>query len=373
MRDLASIDFRFIVRELADAIIGARIDKLYAPEPERLVLQLRKGGVGRSIIVIHVPKAAYVSSAKEDMPQQPSSWCVRLRNLLEGMKITAIEQPFSERCIKLSLAKQDASYDLYAEFFAKGNLVVADKQGIATAVLFEREFKDRVVAANKPYTPPTGPDIFAKDLEEFTALVTQPFKGTVAGVLATKAALGKIYSKEICLRAGIDPNAERIIAADAEKLYDALHALIEAPTAPFLVGDAPFPVRLASAETTPAAASAPGAAPTAPLASFSAAIETTIGIEPTIIDTSAASAIEDQATRLRKSIAQQEAAVDTLEKDAQRAQQAGERIYERYQDVEALLKGVAEARKNGTIDAFLKAHPEIKDYKQATGDIIVTL
>lgn len=368
MRDLASIDFQFIVRELADAVIGARIDKLYAPEPERLVLQLRKGGVGRSIVVIHVPKAAYLSSAKEEMPEKPSSWCVRLRNLLEGMKITAISQPSSERCIRLSLAKQDASYDLYAEFFAKGNLVVVDKQGIATAVLFEREFKDRAIAANKPYTPPAGPDILGKDLDAFTALVTQPFKGAIASMLATKAALGKLYSQEVCARAGIDPNAEQLAASDAEKIYDALHSLIEAPITPMLVGDAPFPLRLASQKDA-----GNGAVASSPAASFSAAIEKAIDIAPVVIDNSAAAAIEDQATRLRKSIAQQVAVLDTLEAEAQRSQQAGERIYERYQDVDALLKGVAEARKKGTIAAFLKAHPEIKEYKQATGDIIVIL
>jgi predicted ribosome quality control (RQC) complex YloA/Tae2 family protein len=358
MRDLASIDFHFLVAGLAQAI-GARIDKVYAPEAERLVLQLRKGGAGRSILVIAVPKAAFISSAKEEMPEKPSAWCQRLRNLLEGMKITAITQPRSERCIKINCAKQDASYDLYAEFFGKGNIVVVDKDGIAQAVLFEREFKDRVVAKGKPYSPPSGPDIFNKGRDDFVALLTEPFKGAVYQMLATKAALGQIYGKEVCIRASIDPDATTIDDKDAERLFDALHSLLESTPAACMIDNDPYPLKPSTLKEC------------VPAASFSAAVEKSLATAPAPSENKAANALEGEATRLRKSIGQQESVIASLENEAQEAQRAGELIYERFQHIELLLKATAEARKKGTIKEFLAKHPEIKEYKQASGEIVV--
>ncbi|MGI6752319.1 MAG: Rqc2 family fibronectin-binding protein [Anaerovoracaceae bacterium] len=93
-----------IVKQLSRELTGGRIEKIYHPEGEQLLLQVNSK-TGRHSLMISAasnhPGAYLTTGWKGSNPQNPSGFCMLLRKHFQGGKISSIEQLESERIIEI--------------------------------------------------------------------------------------------------------------------------------------------------------------------------------------------------------------------------------------------------------------------------------
>lgn len=97
--------FLYCIQSELQPLIGSRIDKIYQPTRDSLVLSFRgKGGAVR-VLFSASADAARVHITKEavENPPQPPMFCMLLRKHISGGKLEAIEQDGLERILRLKL------------------------------------------------------------------------------------------------------------------------------------------------------------------------------------------------------------------------------------------------------------------------------
>ena len=103
---LDGITLSMLKNELAEKLIGARIDKIHQPSKEELVISLRwNGGNGKILISASAsaPRVHFTESSV-DNPKNPPMFCMLMRKHLSGAKLVEIEQFGLERMLHLSFA-----------------------------------------------------------------------------------------------------------------------------------------------------------------------------------------------------------------------------------------------------------------------------
>lgn len=86
-------------------LIGSRIDKIYQPTRDSLVLSFRAKGGAVRVLFSACADAARVHITKESVenPPQPPMFCMLLRKHLSGGKLEAVEQDGLERILRLRI------------------------------------------------------------------------------------------------------------------------------------------------------------------------------------------------------------------------------------------------------------------------------
>ena len=94
-----------VVRQLKNKVCGCRIDKIYQPEKEELLLQLHGSGAKYRLLLsanggnarVHLTENEYSN------PENPSAFCMLLRKHFQGGKIADVKQLGSERIIEITI------------------------------------------------------------------------------------------------------------------------------------------------------------------------------------------------------------------------------------------------------------------------------
>lgn len=123
-----------ITRELASGITLGKIEKVYQPGPEELVMLIHtKAGNVRLFISVGSQSARVcLTTNTYTNPDQPPTFCMLLRKHLQGGRITEIRQKDSERIIEIDIEAQNelgfsVSRRLIIEIMAKhSNIVLID-------------------------------------------------------------------------------------------------------------------------------------------------------------------------------------------------------------------------------------------------------
>ena len=120
--------------ELRKTALGARIEKVYQPERDEIVLQMRSFGGGKRLLInagSNNPRIGFSEIQKEN-PQNPPMFCMLLRKYLQGAKLVEIDQADFDRVAFLGFDTRDemgfeCRRYLIAELMGKySNLIFAD-------------------------------------------------------------------------------------------------------------------------------------------------------------------------------------------------------------------------------------------------------
>lgn len=98
-----------VTDELNNVLAGCRIEKVYQPDRDEIVLQTRgQGGARRLLLSIAAaaPRAHFIDAAREN-PAVPPMFCMLLRKHIQGAKIAAVTQPTTERMFIIELDTTD--------------------------------------------------------------------------------------------------------------------------------------------------------------------------------------------------------------------------------------------------------------------------
>ncbi len=106
---LDAICLRAVTNELDRALAGCRVEKVYQPDRDELVLQTRGAGGARRLllsIAAGAPRVHFIEVAREN-PAAPPMFCMLLRKHIQGAKIAAVRQPAVERMLVIELDTTD--------------------------------------------------------------------------------------------------------------------------------------------------------------------------------------------------------------------------------------------------------------------------
>ena len=338
---LSSFDIAAAVKDL-QRFVGGHVDKIYHPDHDHLVLAIKVPGGGKEYLHFYVGRWIYMSETAGEMPQLPSDFAMMLRKRIANGKIGSIRQQGFERIAVLSLEK-DGKCDLVLELFGDGNAILV-KDGVIVQPLTTHTWKHRDVRARKEFMfPPPVPDpsdLTAEDLHGILAASD----ADIVRTLATKLNLGGRYSEEICARLDLDRHgmAAALDLAGAARVLAAIRAFREEALGSgkgyiVLKGDLPEDV-------VPVNMKIYGSMATVEFPSFSKAVEEYISRKPKVVKVDSGEAERQrELERLKRRLAQQEAAVIRLQDEGREAQMTGDALFGLYADVS---KALAHAQRN---------------------------
>ena len=129
--------FLHCIAEELEPLIGTRIDKIYQPGRDELVLSFRgKGGAVRVLFSVSADAArVHITQTSPENPAQPPMFCMLLRKHLSGGKLEAIEQDGLERILRLKIRANNEMGDsilltLVCEIMGRfSNVILVNEHG----------------------------------------------------------------------------------------------------------------------------------------------------------------------------------------------------------------------------------------------------
>lgn len=125
------------LRELTEIAQGGRIDKIYQPGAQDVVLAIR-GPAGNGKVLLSANPAhprIHLTTLERENPDKPPMFCMLLRKHLSGGRILEIGQPYMERTVTLTVEALDELGDrvrrsLVLEAMGRhANLILLDGEG----------------------------------------------------------------------------------------------------------------------------------------------------------------------------------------------------------------------------------------------------
>ena len=243
--------------ELAEKLIGCRVDKVQQPSRDTLLLQLRAPGAQGRLLLSASPNhpRVHLTQAAFENPAQPPMFCMLLRKHLTGGRLLEITQPPMERLVQLRFActgelGESSEKTLVLELMGRNsNLILCGEDGriidCMRRVDFEMSEQRQVLPGLFYRLPPAQGkrDAMQTDLDALRALlaaVTEP-KTFDSWLLETFGGISPLVCRELAFRLteSVDTDLAALDAAQREalsgKLYDLLRALQSVPPQPVLI------------------------------------------------------------------------------------------------------------------------------------------
>lgn len=223
-----------MIHELKTVAQGGRIEKIYQPERDEIILQMRTLAGGKRLLInagSNCPRIGFTAAQREN-PMQAPMFCMLLRKHLTGACLADIEQPGFERVIKLTFDTRDemgfeCKKYLVAEVMGKySNLIFCNEQMKVVAALKTVDFTTsslRQVLPGMTYELPPPQeklDPTKTNFEEFSAKYNDFPKEKSADKFITSTYLGIATSvaREIVARAAGRFDAT-LYEVNVKKLY----------------------------------------------------------------------------------------------------------------------------------------------------------
>ena len=227
-------------RELTEVLPDARVDKIYQPEREELIIALRyRGGAERLYLSAHAaaPRVHFTKEAPEN-PAQPPMFCMLLRKRLTGGRLAAIRQDGFERALYfdfdcISELGDPVRLTLAAEIMGRhSNLILVGEDGIIIDAI-KRIYPDmssvRPILPGMQYEAPPAPagrfDLSRHTPEELAGAVKDGKDAPLSkALLVLSQGLSPLSCREIAFRAcgGRDPQVSELTPAEWTKFTDCI-------------------------------------------------------------------------------------------------------------------------------------------------------
>nr|WP_317358675.1 NFACT RNA binding domain-containing protein [uncultured Tyzzerella sp.] len=232
-----------IIYELKNTIIGCRVDKIYQPEKDEIIMQIRnKGNAYKLLLTANAssPRLHFTNIQKEN-PINAPLFCMVLRKHLSSGKILNITQPNFERIVNIHIESINELGDystkiLTFEIMGKHSniILIDDKNNILESIKHISFDKSSVreVLPNRAYVLPpsqnkknpltTNFDEFYNIIKNCMSTKSQQF------IYKSYNGISPILASEICNNANIDAstNIEELSDNQIKDLYNAFNNII---------------------------------------------------------------------------------------------------------------------------------------------------
>ncbi len=341
MREISNLEIHCLAREL-QPLVGARLQKFYELGDGEFRIEFFISGKGTQDLAIELKKRLGLTKFIRPAPKEPTQFAMQLRKHLEGAAVKKIEQYSMDRVMFLDLERDGKPIRLVIEMFSDGNLILADGSGKIIVPYRAEEWKDRKQKRGAHYTFPASTKVNPFDLSVEKLRDVMNEKKLIA-CLASRVNLGAAYLEEILHRAELpfDKRADSLNDDELGKLMEAFIEVMQqenrpSPTIYYKDGKpfdySPFPLeKLAGLEAKQ-------------FKSLSEMFDEFYAGAPPPAKPEE-SKLGEQKRKLEFTLKGQREAVIGLKAKSGEAKLAGDKIYEKYQEVDALLGLVKGKRK----------------------------
>ena len=372
--DISSLELYYLVKELK-VLENSKIDRIYNPKdnPKELTMVCHISNQGKTLLKVMLPGIMLLDDSKEASDVQ-TGFGMMLRKYLEGARLKLIEQKDFERVVTLIIESRSGTevsiYYLVIELFSKGNIIFCDEKFKILNILEEQVWKDRTLKRNETYKyPQSRINTMHVSEETFKQQLGNSGKESLVKSLAITFNLGGTYSEELCFLSDIDKgkNVKELVDKEYDSLYKSLilllHKEIEANECEGNI----FPFDLESFKGKDKKS----------YKSFSEAIRENYDI---IKHTESKKDSHKNVEKIQNIIDEQLKILSECEEGYKENQAKAELIYEKYQEIDNILKAVKEARTKhswNVIKQKLNDSPEfkkiIKDIDEKNNSIIIEM
>ena len=211
-----------IIYECEQKLLGGRIDKIYQPNRDEIILSFRSIGANFKLLLSANPShpRIHITKIQKENPMTAPLFCMVMRKYAAGGKLVAIRQPSFERIVEFHVESMNEMGDkavkrIIVEIMGKySNIILVDENNIILDSI-KRVSHDkssvRLVLPGQPYVmPPSQQKLNPMELKEesFSELAVkkesfqlQPF------LYQSYTGISPVMASEICVRAGLDPSA----------------------------------------------------------------------------------------------------------------------------------------------------------------------
>ena len=201
---------RHIKQELEDSLLNSKVDKIYQPSRDELVLSMRSPeGTKRLLLSARANSPRiHITGATPENPKTPPMLCMLLRKRLSGARLRRISQPGLERLLQLEFEGKNELGDtvtmtLAVEIMAQySNIVLIDGSGViidAVKRVDATMSSQRLVLPGLPYEmPPAQKKLSVLDYDADS--IIDAVTGLPKNMLLSKALLNVLqgFSPIIC-------------------------------------------------------------------------------------------------------------------------------------------------------------------------------
>lgn len=243
----------YLTREINDTVVGARVDKIYQPGRDEIMLALRAPGLKTRLLISCTPNCARITLTEKDAenPAQPPLFCMVLRKHLIGAKLERVYMPAFERAVFVEFVGKNDFFEpvkktLVLEILGRtSNLLLMDgEQRIIEAIRHvDLAAAGRQILPGLRYTPvtPQNKKEFITASAADVPLILGSGKPLWKAILDIYSGISPVVARELAYTATnrIDPAADGLTpnqrAALGAALDDAARSLAENICAPHAV------------------------------------------------------------------------------------------------------------------------------------------
>ncbi|MBQ9604319.1 MAG: NFACT family protein, partial [Firmicutes bacterium] len=226
------IMIRSIIHELNDKILGGRIDKVYQPESDEIILGIRSFGTGYKLLLTANPShpRLQLTEKSRENPAEPPLFCMVLRKHIQSGKILEITQPSFERIVNIKIEALNEMGDytiktLILEIMGRhSNLILIDENNTilecARHVSFDKSSVRQVLPGKEYVLPPSQDktDTLTLNEDNFNAVLASKQSDKVfAAIYKGYTGISPVIADEICHNADVDSAKPAGTLTDDEK------------------------------------------------------------------------------------------------------------------------------------------------------------
>ncbi len=233
-----------VVHELQNALSGAKIDKIYQPSRDEVVLALRAPAGNVKLLLSANPShpRAHLTQISRENPDKPPMFCMLLRKHLSGARLLELVQPPMERVVDMRLEALDELGDrverrLVLEAMGRhSNLILLDGEGRIMDCLrrvdSDMSARRQVLPGLFYRLPPAQEKLDPSSLDRAaleSALAAAPEESQAdKWLLDTFGGLSPLICRELAFRAGgaTDARLHQMGEGGRSRLLDELEGLL---------------------------------------------------------------------------------------------------------------------------------------------------
>lgn len=335
---ITNLTLAFAVLESKQLLENSTVQKIQELENEWLKIKLRSKQGTKELII--TPQIWFFSSYSMPAKKLSSGFGAFLRKHLENKKVLQIQQHSFDRIVFFEFA----DFFLVLELFAKGNIILTDKEMKILGVLRTEHWKDRTLKKGAFYRHPSSKGLNPLEIsfEEFLRLAQTDSE--IVKVLVRHLNIAPIIAEEALFESGIkkDAQAKSLSKEQLEKLLEKIknfYSIEEKRLKPVLVEKDSekiiLPFAIKSSETIQK------------FSSLNNAFEEFFSKEFLETPEKAVSAgFEKRLLELQKSLEMQLASKEKLLQKASIETKKGEAIFSHYQELQKAFEILKQAKEN---------------------------
>lgn len=232
-----------IKMEMESRIVGGRIDKIYQPENDEIIMSIRNGGKAFKLLATanaSYPRIHFTEKSKEN-PMKAPLFCMVMRKHLTGGKIIEIIQPAFERILNIKVESMSEMGDysiknLIIEIMGKhSNIILSDEDGVIYDAIkhinYEKSSVREVLPGKKYLFPPSEKyDTMRLNEDNFKKAAEKKSNKRLQNMIyESYNGISPALASEICFLAGLDclKSVKDITDGQLEKLYLSFEKVVE--------------------------------------------------------------------------------------------------------------------------------------------------